>query len=423
MSGAAPSRPLRIFLSYGHDANEKLVQRIQSDLERRRHNVWVDRSEIKAGDDWRRQITEGILGSDRVLAFLSKHSTRDPGVCRDEIAIALALKGGNIQTILVEDETDVQPPVNISHVQWLDMHDWQQHQEAGDHWYESKLAEIVRIVESDESRRFAGEIATLAGHLQPLRFDARLHELLRKGFWGRQWLFDSVERWRREPGRSSRMLWIVGEPGVGKSAVAAQLVQTRSDAVIAAHFVEWDKSDHRDGRRIIRSIVFQLATRLPDYRKVLLQLPEIARLDDKDAAELFEYLLANPLGTLIDGNRERFVAVIDALDEAGALQHAFQHANDVSLRMRLDELSRRFGPLIPGVWETGERESFGGHCAKARNAFAHHLPEPQWTEPIKLNRYNDYILQLLGVALMRALGFDDTKIERLMRRGPTVVTE
>lgn len=106
-----------------------------------------------------------------------------------------------------------------------------------------------------------------------------------------------------------------------------------------------------------------------------------------------------------------------------ALQHALQRANDVSLRMRLDELSQRFGPLIPGVWEPGERESFGDHCAKARNAFAHHVPKPQWTEPFKLNRYNDYILQLLGVALMRSLGFDDTKIEHLMRRGPTLVKE
>jgi len=34
------------------------------------------------------------------------------------------VKGGNIQTILVESEAEVQPPVNISHVQWLDMHDW-----------------------------------------------------------------------------------------------------------------------------------------------------------------------------------------------------------------------------------------------------------------------------------------------------------
>lgn len=34
-------------------------------------------------------------------SLFSKYSTRDLGVCRDEIAIAIGVKGGNIQTILV----------------------------------------------------------------------------------------------------------------------------------------------------------------------------------------------------------------------------------------------------------------------------------------------------------------------------------
>ncbi|HBE62173.1 MAG TPA: hypothetical protein DDX19_05280 [Rhodopirellula baltica] len=71
---------MRSFLSYGHDSNEGLVQRIKLDLEDRGHVVWIDRSEIKAGDDWRRKITEGLINSDGVLSFLTKHSVRDPGV-------------------------------------------------------------------------------------------------------------------------------------------------------------------------------------------------------------------------------------------------------------------------------------------------------------------------------------------------------
>ena len=91
------------------------------------------------------------------------------------------MKGGNIQTILVESEQEVQPPVNISHIQWLDMHDWKERAcaaeasvEPWEQWYQAKLAEIVRVVESDESRRFAGEIETLNGHLKPIKSDARI---------------------------------------------------------------------------------------------------------------------------------------------------------------------------------------------------------------------------------------------------------
>ena len=51
--------PLRLFLSYGHDANEELVRRIKADLEKRGHDVWFDKGEIKFGDDWRRSMSEG----------------------------------------------------------------------------------------------------------------------------------------------------------------------------------------------------------------------------------------------------------------------------------------------------------------------------------------------------------------------------
>lgn len=99
VSPEKPFVPLRVFLSYGHDVNEELVRRIKADLEKRGHDVWFDKTEIKGGDDWRRSITDGITDSHRVLSFLSKHSTRDPGVCRDEIAIAIGVKGGNMPRI------------------------------------------------------------------------------------------------------------------------------------------------------------------------------------------------------------------------------------------------------------------------------------------------------------------------------------
>ena len=237
-----PGRPLRIFLSYGHDAHEEPVRRIKTVLEKRRHDVWFDKHELKFGEDWRRSITDGILKSTRMLSFISKHPTRDHGVCRDGIVIALTVKGGNIQTIPVESEQEVQPPVNMGHTQWLDMHDWKDRRSAGEaaweQWYGANLAEIVRVVESDESSRFAGELEMLNSHLQPIKSDARISQLLSKGFYGRQWPFEAVKNWRNpELGTpQSRLFWIMGAPGVGKSAFAAQPTHTRGDTAIAAQF-------------------------------------------------------------------------------------------------------------------------------------------------------------------------------------------
>lgn len=332
----------RIFLSYGHDANEELVRLIKSGLEERGHDVWFDKDEIKSGQNWRHAITDGITKSERVLSFLSKHSTRDPGVCLDEIAIAIGVKGGNIQTILVEGEEEVKAPASINHIQWLDMHDWQSiksgNQAEWQHWFESKFQEIVDVVESEESRSFAGEIEALRAHLNPIFSDSRISNLLKRGFVGREWIDEAVEKWRTASNRESRIFWLMGNPGVGKSAYAANLSHFGKDKVIAAQFVEYDKRDHRDASRVIRSLAYQLATRLPDYRKILLNLPEIGNLDPKDAAELFQYLLAEPLKQGIDGGMERYLIIIDALDEA---------KEEGGERNPLVEMLARHAPLLP----------------------------------------------------------------------------
>ena len=75
----------RIFFSYGHDGNQELVDRFKEDLEARGHRVWKDCERIGPWDDWKAKITEGIHESQMAIAFLSIHSTRDPGVCRNEI--------------------------------------------------------------------------------------------------------------------------------------------------------------------------------------------------------------------------------------------------------------------------------------------------------------------------------------------------
>ena len=60
--------PLRIFFSYGHDHNEELVRMIKADLEKRGHDVWFDKSEIKFSDDWRREISLELLKKNNNVA-------------------------------------------------------------------------------------------------------------------------------------------------------------------------------------------------------------------------------------------------------------------------------------------------------------------------------------------------------------------
>ena len=158
---------MKLFFSYGHDKNETIVLRLKSDIEKRKHTVWIDKSEIKSGDDWRRSITSGILDSEFMVSFASNHSVRKPGVCLDELRIAVSVKGAQVQAVLLE--SDVIPPTNIGYRQYIDMSNWMKMKDSPDFgdWYAEKLKEIIEIIESPETVRYAEEMEYLKEKLHP----------------------------------------------------------------------------------------------------------------------------------------------------------------------------------------------------------------------------------------------------------------
>ena len=313
---------VKIFVSYGHDLNKPIVDRIERDLKVAGYDVWKDETEIKAGDHWRRSIVDGVKDSDSILGFLSKHSVRDPGVCLDELGIALHEKGGAIATVLLESEAGV--PVSVSHIQWLDMHDWAERQATGgtafESWYRAKFNELLAVLTSETTQRFAGEIAELDRRLTPVSQAADIGVLV-DGFIGREWLLVRVDEWRRSV-KNSRLFWLSGGAGTGKSAFAAWLAHHGKVNVIGINLCRYNDDDRRDAGRVLRTLAFQVATRLTDYRRLLLdrlknQDPDGEEVKRKGPAALFSWLLIEPLHRAIDGGRSenRFLIVIDGLDE------------------------------------------------------------------------------------------------------------
>ena len=209
---------MKIFLSYGHDRNTPIVERIKQDLEAAGHVVWIDSSRIKGGDDWRRSIVDGLVNSDWILGFLSRHSVRNPGVCLDELAIALHVKAGALATLLLEAEAAIQTPVSISGIQWIDMHDWAERlankDEKGEKWYREQLKKIIAVLADPKNQRFSGEIEELDRLLRPVWEDADIGALV-DGFIGREWLQAALDEWCKNA-HGSRLFWISGAPGIGK---------------------------------------------------------------------------------------------------------------------------------------------------------------------------------------------------------------
>ena len=309
----------KIFFSYGHDNNAVFVMRIKQDLEKLGYSVWIDKSNIKAGEEWRAKITLGIIEAQGVILFLSKHSVRDPGVCLDEIRIALTENHGNIRTVLLEPEKEVSPPGSLSDIQWLDMSEWVTYAYGSaewEQWYASKFKQLLEIINTDDFQSFKGEIEDIDKYLLPTICDLKEISLLKKDFIGRKWLISLLENWRLN-NLESRAFILYGESGSGKSCFMANQIHYNTN-VVCGVFCEWNKIGNNPANTVTRTIAHKLATKLPDYRKLLLKRLKIyaEKLDSMSCKELFDFLILQPLSSIIDGGRERKLLLIDGLDEA-----------------------------------------------------------------------------------------------------------
>jgi hypothetical protein len=73
---------------------------------------------------------------------------------------------------------------------------------------------------------------------------------LTSGFTGSTWVLNKIDHWLQQ--KDQQFLVIAGEPGVGKSASTAHLIQTRKD-IVAYHLCQAVDSETLKPGRILRS--------------------------------------------------------------------------------------------------------------------------------------------------------------------------
>jgi len=204
-----------------------------------------------------------------------------------------------------------EPPLSISRIQWLDMRDCIPIVRKEDK-YEAKFELLAEALEKGWPD-FEGGQARLFRLLEPLPFDADLTHHLER-FTGRQWLFHRIDIWLADPS-ASRIFWITGNPGTGKTAVAAWLCHNRRE-VAAFHLCRHGHRQKADPRRCVLSIAYQLSTQLPDYAERLNALNLDESIPESDARTLFDNLIIQPLSGNFPRPDRTVLIVIDALDEA-----------------------------------------------------------------------------------------------------------
>ncbi len=324
---------INVFFSYAHDDEDfengaVVVDRLKQLIEEKsggKIKIWLDTYSIPRNKNWRELITGGIVESDRFVGFMSRKALRDPGVCRDELGIAVGSRYGIISCVLLEGERTLNPPAEFTERQWIDLSDWKKKRDEGEAEFERFLNdaadELIGILRDPETLRFNHEVKKLKESLGISAVDemTRIDELLKFKMTGRGWLEDQINTWLNDK-NGSRVMTLYADPGAGKSLFSAHF-QFANPNVIAALACDSRSEEYSQTDKITDRLAYLIALRLPDYRRQLMHILTDKKTLTKTGHDRFNTLIATPLSRVIDGERSAKLIIIDGLDEAksGAL--------------------------------------------------------------------------------------------------------
>lgn len=258
-----PGTHLNIFLSYGHDEHASLAVKLKADLEERGHTVWFDMDRLKPGRDWEHYIEDGLKwvskdpATGRVLLLMTPHSMRRPdGYCLNEIARAIDRQ----VTIVPVMVAQIEPPLSICRIQWLDMRDCIPIDQRIEK-YQGRFGRLIQALEHN-NLNFEGNQARLHNLLNPVPFEADIEQHLPR-FTGRKWIYEQIVDWLDDD-NASRVFWITGGPGIGKTAIASKLCAEKRE-IGAFHICRNGHDQKADPRHVVKTIAYQLSSQLPEY--------------------------------------------------------------------------------------------------------------------------------------------------------------
>jgi len=285
-----------LFISYGHADASAFAERLKSDLQAAGYTVWWDKEGIRSGQAWDARIEGAIEECSVLLAVLTPGSVRKDSICRDEITYAMVLPRAVVAAKAAEE---VRPTLALVRRSWVDF----------TQDYHDGLRRLLAYLDGSKEALLPPSLEALGG-IEPLDFSRRLAELTRR-FTGREWLALEVDRWLAHSAK--RAFVVVGEPGIGKSAIAAWVATSRDERVAAVHFC--DNQDRRtlDPHRFVASVVAQLHGRMPEYAERVDGLCPGQRRET--AGQAFVELVVEPAHRLAAPRWPQLI-VVDSLDEA-----------------------------------------------------------------------------------------------------------
>jgi WD40 repeat protein len=160
------------------------------------------------------------------------------------------------------------------------------------------------------------------------------------------WILNDVvfQKYLDNTARCPQVLWLRGPPGAGKSVLSAFIVQHLRSLEVKCqyYFFRHGNQDRRSLSGLLKSLAFQLASQLPDYRHRLTKLAETGFSAQKaESRVLWQKLFVQSLVGI--GISVPVYWVIDGLDEADSPQtllNLLPALSNAGVPMRLIFISR-----------------------------------------------------------------------------------
>lgn len=131
--------------------------------------------------------------------------------------------------------------------------------------------------------------------------------------------------------KASGVLWLHALPASGKSIMSAYLIKHFKEIGVACQFFFFRFGDQtkRSLGALLRSLAFQIAEQIPEYKRVLLNLSNDGmRLEKTDARSIWQKLFVSTLFRL--DLTTPLYWILDALDESDSSQSLFELLSKVS---------------------------------------------------------------------------------------------
>jgi WD40 repeat protein len=334
-SESGPAAGRTVFISYGRADALGFARRLADDLAQRGgYRVWMDLSHIEEGGLFEVRIEQGIRAASVVVAVMTRHSLREGSICRDEVVFALN-EGKPVVPLRVDPDPQLKPPLLLARRNWIDF----------TQDYEESLASLLRYLAGDERALRPPLLPTVTG-VVPLDSGPEIARFS-AGFTGRGWLNREIDAWLEKP--KGRAFVIVGEPGVGKSAIAAWLTQVRRGQVVGVHFCTQRNTRTLNPFEFVASAIAQLCSQLPGYAEAVEgRHPEMRRSTASDA---FRELIVEPTRSM-PAPCAPMLMVVDSLDEAATQEGEtvvdvlVQQAVDLPAWLRIITTTRPEEPIL-----------------------------------------------------------------------------